>query len=65
MDENIFRPVPEYTRLSVLSIADSSSVGSRLADVLAIFFAATPGATPNPDRLLPSPLELLSVSATL
>jgi len=48
MAEKMFRPVPEYTRLSVRNIADSSSVGSRLEEVLAIFFAATPGATPRP-----------------
>jgi hypothetical protein len=48
MAEKMLRPVPEYTRLSVRSIADSSSVGSRLDEVLAIFFAATPGATPRP-----------------
>jgi hypothetical protein len=44
----MFRPLPEYTRFSVRNIADSSSVGSRLDEVLAIFTAATPGATPWP-----------------
>jgi hypothetical protein len=46
--EKMLRPVPEYTRLSVRSMADSSSVGSRLDEVLAIFWAATPGAAPRP-----------------
>ena len=46
--EKILRPVPEYTRLSVRNIADSSSVGSRLDDVLAIIFAAIPGAVAWP-----------------
>jgi hypothetical protein len=46
--EKIFRPDPEYTKLSVLNIADSSSVGSKLDDVLAIRFAATPGAVACP-----------------
>jgi hypothetical protein len=56
------RPIPEYPRLSVRSIADSSSVGSRLADVLAIFVAAIPGATPMPVFAL---LEELPVVAEL
>jgi hypothetical protein len=30
-------------------MADSSRVGSRLEEVLAIFTAATPGATPRPE----------------
>jgi hypothetical protein len=51
--EKMFRPVPEYTRFSVLNIAFSSRVGSRLLEVLAIFDAATPGAVAAPaGRLL-------------
>jgi hypothetical protein len=61
--EKILRPVPEYTRLSVRNIADSSSVGSRLADVLAIIFAAIPGAVVWPLVLLTG--AELSVSARL
>ena len=56
--EKIFRPVPEYTRLSVRSIAVSSSVGSRLAEVVAIFVAATPGAFPPGIAGFPLELEL-------
>jgi len=56
--EKIFLPDPEYTKLSVRNIADSSSVGSRLDDVLAIRFAATPGAVvcdvPCPARPFPA-----------
>jgi hypothetical protein len=61
--EKIFLPEPEYTRLSVLNIADSSSVGSRLDDVLAIRFAATPGAAACPVLALPTGTVVLSVSA--
>jgi hypothetical protein len=62
----MLRPVPEYTKLSVRSIADSSSVGSRLEDVLAIFVAAIPGATPRP-LLPPAPPfeELCTLSSLL
>ena len=55
--EKIFRPVPEYTKLSVRSIADSSSVGSRLDDVVASFVAATPAAFP-PGKFFAFVLEL-------
>jgi hypothetical protein len=69
MAEKILRPVPVYTRLSVLNIADSSSVGSRLDDVLAIIFAAIPGAVACPVvwpvRALLTRVEPLSVSARL